>query len=77
MGPTIQQQNRSSADYTSFLGARQVYNDTVATYNNTAPYTPKFKSASDYMRWKRVTANLYSVPPSNLPAVRTCGGCGQ
>jgi len=76
MGPQIQLRNRSSADYTSFIGARQIYTNTVATYNGQSPYTPQFKSGSDYMKWKRVTANLYSTVPSNLPVVRTCGGCG-
>ena len=77
MGPQIQQKDRSSTDYTAFIGARAIYTETVATYNGTAPYTPKFKSNTDYMKWKRVKANLYSVAPSNLPVVRTCGGCGQ
>jgi hypothetical protein len=78
MGPGIQQKERSSADYTSFLGARQIYNDTVSNFINFAPNTPKFKSNSDYVKWKRVTANLYSTVPANLPVVHTCGGdCGQ
>lgn len=77
MGPQIQQKDRSSSDYAAFISARTIYTETVATYNSTAPYTPKFKSNADYMKWKRVTANLYSVAPANLPVIHTCSGCGQ
>jgi hypothetical protein len=59
--PTIQDKERSSSDYTSYLGAKTLYgytNNTSNTYTQIS-LAPRFTSHADYMRYKRISSQMY------------------
>ena len=61
-GKAVQISDRSAADNTAFRSARAAYtevNDVRSAGN--MPLPPKFNSHTDYLRWKRVTTQLYNV----------------
>ena len=59
--PTIQDKERSSSDYTSYLGAKTLYGFTNNTSNTwqTIQLPPRFASHADYMRYKRISSEMY------------------
>jgi hypothetical protein len=60
-GKAVQNSERSAADSTAFRGARTVFTDTNDVRSaGHMPLPPKFNSHTDYLRWKRVTAQLYN-----------------
>lgn len=57
-GKSIQTEERSSADSSAFKSAKALFG-----YVNNTNAPPKFKSHTDYLRWKRIQSQLYSVTP--------------
>ena len=58
-GKNIQKEERSAADQTQFKAGKQQ----LCWINNGNTNTPlKFKSHTDYITWKRMTAQLNSQP---------------
>lgn len=61
---TIQTANRSSSDYTSFVGGRTLFgyvNSVGANYTQ-IDTLPKFHSHADYLRYQRLMTQLNAAP---------------
>ena len=56
----VQDSERSSADTGAFQSGKTLYGYINNTYTSQGK-TPKFNSQRDYIRWKRMTAQLNSV----------------
>lgn len=58
-GPAVQRGERASSDFTHFKTATTEYNYVIHEYiqNNK---TPSFSSHRDYLKWKRMNAQLHS-----------------
>ena len=66
---SIQAEERSSSDSSTFLSNKTlfgyVHNNLIpiSLPNSTVVYaTPPFRSTRDYVRWKKIQSQLYSVP---------------